>query len=1199
MLLKTEQLRHRATELARRPRIRKIALWSGAIVIAIGLIGSLAAPPLVRYILSKQLTKTLHRDVSIQQVRINPYALSATITGFSVKERQSTSTAFSFDELRVNLELLSIFQRGIVLKELRLEKPYVNLIRNENRTYNFQDLIDEFTSAPAEPAGPRPRFSLNNIEIIDGRIDFDDRPENTKHSISSVRIGVPFISSLPYHADLKVQPAFYALVNGAPIEIAGETTPFKDSLESTLHFELDKVNIPQYVEYSPVELNFKLPSGRLSGKLAAAFRTVKDKSPVFSVSGNLSLQELVLDELGDVPLLRLPQFDVSVEAYDVFNNKATIKAIKAQGLELHLTRGRDGNFNLLSLIRSSSQPAPTGPKAESTPFEYRIDEIVVDTSKLHFTDESPQRPYTTRLDNLHVGVKGLTNETGKKANVELSFQSAAKEQFNHAGTLQLTPLLAEGDIKIEGLQPAAFHPYYQNAIAAEIKEGFLDFSTHYSFEAKADQADVKLADLNATLRALRFELPGTPEPLWRIASLAVKNAMVDVAKKSIVIEALEGRDGSGYLQREPDGAFSYGRLVRSTEPAGKAADKKEEAGWNLETKQIVLDRFRINFDDRAAATPTKVSLSELSVRGENFSNAKNHRGKLRIRGKINNSGMLTLAGTAGANPVNSNFMVEAREIELLPFQSYLTKGLNLSLTAGRIGTKGKLTFDGGAGTAKLNYAGSLQIADFRSVEKNGAQELLKWKSLNLDGIHFALDPMQLRIDEINLDDFYSRLILGADGKINLQNLTTEAKEKPDAEVQTSQPQASVQSAPPANGGQNRINIDKINLRGGNINFSDFFVKPNYSANLTGVQGSISALTPESPGDLDLLAKLDNSAPVEIRGKINPLAKDLYLDIVADAKEIELNPFSPYSVKYVGYGIERGKLSFNVKYKLEARKLTADNKIILNQLTFGERVESPGATKLPVLLAVALLKDRNGVIDVDLPISGSLDDPQFSVGGIVLRIIINIITKAVTAPFTLLAAAFGGGAQELSYIEFDYGQTNLTQATEARIKTLATAMNNRPALKIEIIGRVDPVNDIEGLKRSAVERKLKTQKMKDLVRQGSAPKSLEEVRIEKSEYEKYLKAVYGAETFSKPRNVIGLAKDLPASEMESLIIKNIEITEDDLRELANRRAQAVRERLLAAGELSADRLSVIGAKPATPEDKETTNVKKSRVDFSLK
>jgi hypothetical protein len=290
----------------------------------------------------------------------------------------------------------------------------------------------------------------------------------------------------------------------------------------------------------------------------------------------------------------------------------------------------------------------------------------------------------------------------------------------------------------------------------------------------------------------------------------------------------------------------------------------------------------------------------------------------------------------------------------------------------------------------------------------------------------------------------------------------------------------------------------------------------------------------------------------------------------------------------------------VKYKVENRKLDAQNQIILNQLTFGEKVESPTATKLPVLLAVALLKDRNGVIDVNLPISGSLDSPEFSVGGIILRIIINIITRAVTSPFALLGAAFGGGSGgELSYIEFDYGRANLPESAEAKIKSIASAMNNRPALKLDISGRVDPVNDLEGLKQTSIERKVKAQKMKDLVRQGTAPKSVDEVQVDKAEYERYLKAAYNDESFPKPRNVIGLAKDLPAPEMESLMLKNAQTTDDDLRNLANRRAQVVQERLLATGQVTADRLSIVGAKPVSSEEKEKAKSKLSRVDFSLR
>ena len=467
--------------------------------------------------------------------------------------------------------------------------------------------------------------------------------------------------------------------------------------------------------------------------------------------------------------------------------------------------------------------------------------------------------------------------------------------------------------------------------------------------------------------------------------------------------------------------------------------------------------------------------------------------------------------------------VEAQGIEVVPFQPYLAEQTNFSLTGGEVGTKGILNIEtGGGGALKVNYEGGAQVTDFASVEKDGSQDLLKWKSLDLGGLQFALEPMQLRINDINLAEFYARLILGADGKLNLQKL---AAQKTDASAPEETKEAKPADAPPpAPSGEKQISIGKINLQAGNVYFSDFFVKPNYSANLTGVQGSISELKPDAPGDVAIQAKLDNAAPVDIQGKLNPLSKDLYMDIAADAREIELNPMSPYSIKYVGYGIERGELSFKVKYKVENRKLDAQNQIILNQLTFGEKVESPTATKLPVLLAVALLKDRNGVIDVNLPISGSLDSPEFSVGGIILRIIINIITRAVTSPFTLLGAAFGGGSGgELSYIEFDYGSTNLSSTAEAKIKSLATAMNNRPALKLDISGRVDPVNDIEGLKQTSIERKVKAQKMKDLVRQGTAPKSVDDVQVDKAEYERYLKAAYSDESFSKPRNVIGLAK----------------------------------------------------------------------------
>jgi hypothetical protein len=492
------------------------------------------------------------------------------------------------------------------------------------------------------------------------------------------------------------------------------------------------------------------------------------------------------------------------------------------------------------------------------------------------------------------------------------------------------------------------------------------------------------------------------------------------------------------------------------------------------------------------------------------------------------------------------------------------------------------------------------VADFTTAEKDASQDLLKWQLLSLSGIQLESSPMRLRIDGIDLAGFYSRLVLGADGKLNLQKLAAAESAPQEA---AAGPKATAAPPPPAGASDSvareQVSIGKINLRDGNIDFSDFFVKPNYSANLTGVQGTIAELRPEAPGDLALEAKLDNAAPVDIRGKINPFAEELFMDIKARASEIELSPFSPYSGKYIGYGIAKGQLTFNVAYKLENRKLDAQTQFILNQLTFGEKIESPTATNLPVTLAVALLKDRNGVIEVGLPISGTLDDPQFSIGGIVWRLIVNIITRAVTSPFALLGAAFGGGGAELSYIEFDAGRSTISQSAEAKIKSLAAAMTNRPGLRLEITGRIDPTGDPDGLKRALLENKVRAQKFKELARQGTAPKSVDEVQVAKDEYERYLRAAYNAESFPKPRNVIGLNRSLPVAEMETLMLQHTSVNDDDLRALANQRAQAVRERLLGAG-IAADRLFIVaGAKTPEKSDSAAAKARGSRVEFALR
>ncbi len=1213
---------------ARTPRARRLGWWILGIVAAVGIIGFLVVPPIAKHYLVETLSKELKREVTIESLRFNPYTLAVTVRGFVMKDRTGPEPALTFEELYVNASLGSLFRLAPVLDEIRLTKPHLRVVRNADRTYNFQDLIDEALRKPKPKSeGPPPKFALYNIEVAGGRIDFDDRPEKNQHTVDDLRIGIPFLSTIPTDAEIKVQPLLAAKVNGSPFQLTGETRPFKDTRETTLKIDLDALQLPKYVDYSPVPVRFKLPSGQLDTRLTLAFTTAGDKPQMLALSGDVALTRLAVQDLSAAPVLALPALRIAIGSLDAIGRKADVKSVEIEGVEVHLARLKTGELNVLKLAPDLPPSEPQAAAAPAAPFVFTVGEVRLRDGKVHVLDEVPAKPYRVVLQNIAASVQGLSNVRDAKAAVKLGFETDAKGTFAYDGTVELAPIRAGGKVDLTGVRLGALYPYYESVVNLEVADGTLDAATRFEIALDGGKLEGRLSELAAAIKSLQLRFPGEKEPLWRLPLLQVEDGAVDLAKRSVVLGEVSGREGAGKVLRDADGELEFARLLKTPPGPGKPAAAAEGGEWTLLTKRARLEQFAVRFEDRTTPTPVKVQISGLDVLGEDVSNARGAKGKVTVRGTVNKTGRFTIAGPLATNPVAGRLNVELRTIDLVPFVPYVEQALNLGLTGGAVSAKGLLDLDLPAGAKpRVGYAGDLSVTDFASVDKPAGQDLLKWKSLAVAGIKSTLEPLRVDVGEITLADFYSRLIVNADGTINLQGLArapgappggkpaaeAPAAATPGAQTQAAAPpagneaqaaaaparpaadteakiaEAAKAAAPPPN-----ITIGKISLQGGNINFSDFFVRPNYSANLTGVGGSVTAITPDSPGAVMLRGKVDNTAPLEIDGRINPLARDLFLDIKASATDIELPPLSPYAVKYAGYGIERGKLSVKVKYLVENRKLAAENNVYLDQLTFGEKVESPTATKMPVLLAVALLKDRNGVIDINLPVGGSLDDPQFSVGGIIIQVIVNLIVKAVTAPFALIGAMFGGG-EELAYLEFRPGSAELDGADETKLKSVAKALTERPGLKLDVAGRVVPESDREGLKRAAVENQVKAQKVKELGKGTAAP---EGIRIEPGEYPKYLTAAYKDARFTKPRNAVGIARDLPVPEMEKLMLENAAASDDDLRQLGNRRAQAAKDWLVAKGGVPAERVFLVAPKVGAEGIKDKG--KPERVDFALK
>jgi uncharacterized protein involved in outer membrane biogenesis len=1409
--------------------LKKFLIGAAIFFVVFTIVGFFVLPPILKSVLTKKLSENLHREVTINQIKTNPYTLSITARGFMVKDRNSSEPFVSCDEIFLDFQSLSIIRMALIVREIRLTNPYIKMSHHQDMSYNFSDLIEKKESKPPEKEKPKPlRFSLNNIKIENGSIDFSDEPKQIKHTVRELTIGIPFLSNFPYYIQRYVQPHFSAKINGTPYTIQGKTKPFAESRESSFDINIKDLDIPYYLAYAPMKMNFKIVSAYLDTQAKISFIETKDKKPSIRVEGNVSLKKIAADDMHNKPLLRLPLLDVFIAPSEPLSKIIHLSRISIQSPEVQIQRDGKGALNVQSLLPGEKEAKPTPEKKESQiPLSIDVDEVRIAEGKIAFSDLSRNKPFKTILNPIELKVDHFSSAKDKKTAYALSVTSEAKEKIKLEGEFSVEPLWAEGGLEIKAVPIKKYSPYYEDQILFNIEEGRLDFSTRYKYIKGEKEPEISLWGLSVILNSLKFKRPDEEEDFLKIPLLSVKDTLVDLTQKKLTIGTFSTEKGNLICNRLKNGDFDllklFPRSLPKEEPGKQEKVKEEEKKWIVALGRLFIDQYTVKMGDLSLSQPAMLTGEKITLRGENISTAKNASGKLslsfqldqtgtlltkntividplKIQGsfevkhlllkkyapyyqdrilfdiedgdldlstnyqyskrdrdseaklsglsvllrslrlkkrdeeeeflniptltlqntgldlnkkeisvgdfstqkgallvrrlkdgelnlqtlfpepakreerhgkrearttqanagqaekpwvfklgkisvdeyqikvedqtpsepvtamvdeiqlkannlstaegqkgnaslalRLNQRGAISTEGTVGINPISANLKMSLKDIEVKPFQPYFTDKVKITVTDGALSTTGTFTLGlSDKKELKATYSGEASLNHFASIDKLTAEDFFKMESLAFNDIHFDSVPFSMEIKGIALSDFYAHLLINPEGRLNLQEIMAkeEATKGPPSKKESPPPEKKGVESPKEKEPPKNIKIGTITLQGGRIDFSDKSVTPEFSAKLSEIGGGVSGLSSEetSLADLELRTKLNDYAPLEITGKINPLKQDLYVDLKARFKDMDLSPMTPYSGKYAGYTIQKGKLSFDLKYLIEKRKLDARNVIFLDQFTFGDKVESPHATKLPVKLAIALLKDRKGEIKLDIPVSGSLDDPKFSVFGIILKIIVNLIAKAATSPFALLGAVLGGG-EEMSYLEFDYGVAKIGEAATKKIDTLVKALSDRPALKLDIEGHVDLEKDREALKQLFFQRKSKAEKLKEMVKKGAPPVPVDEVKIEPKEYEKYLRMAYKEEKFPKPRNFLGIAKKLPVPEMEKLMLTHIEVKESDLRSLASQRAMSVKDAILKSGKVEPERVFILEPKSLAPEKKE--KLKNSRVDFTLK
>jgi hypothetical protein len=890
----------------------------------------------------------------------------------------------------------------------------------------------------------------------------------------------------------------------------------------------------------------------------------------------ISIEGLVLTEPGsDQSFVSFKQLSFHISPRSVWEWAPVVTGLELDSPKVALVRMLDGSFNYADLMIDEAQSVEIKSPGEAAtePPRFALNNLVIRDGEFSFTDRSkPEVIHTIREFELALPFLGNTPALADrfvKPHLSMRIDDA--------------PIVATGEVKpfaksldtslelaLNNIDLPFYAVYLPHVRRFKIESGHLSLDLKLAYRVRDDEVPELTLNGTVVLSALRVR-DQRDRDLFFLPLARVTIERAALFSKEIEISTIDIYDLELFIDRGRDGIWNHTRLANDpifkTSPSDERGDLDVPQSRAGSSPQVTVDSLRlrdgkVHFLDQAMNGSFKKEIHTINLDLDTVSLKPGNISPFKLSlvtegGSAKRNGQLQIAGEIALQPFSLSAHLESHNLQLAGLEPYLPPTLSAYFASGHIDSELDLQLQTVAGSPVINVTGEVGVRALRLREPVLQSDILAWENLQLSGLQLeiASGPIALHLNEVVLNNFIAKVLVTRDGQVNLQHAVSqdaipadnlEVKKGSEVEPDLVQVENTPESSPAP-----MISIDTIILQDGTFSFFDEHMKKSFRSELTQLGGRISGLNSVSgiPADIDLRGSLNNVSPLKITGDLNPFGDGLYADFKIRFDAIDLTQVTPYSGTYLGYTIEKGKLYLDLDYKIDGAQLNAGNNVFLDQFTFGDKVESDKATGLPVKLAVALLKDRKGEIKLDLPVSGSLDDPQFSIVGVTFTIIKNLLVKAITSPFALLSALIGGG-EDFSAVYFELGSAELSQAEQGKLTKLVEALQERPGLRVEVSGYIDAENDPEGYRRVELERKIHELSGKPI-----------DALLSDRDRSRALNKVYRRASFPKPRNVFGMVKGLPDAEMEKLILANSPAGEDAMQALAEQRAKRVVDHLI--------------------------------------
>ncbi|MDD5412673.1 MAG: DUF748 domain-containing protein, partial [Methylobacter sp.] len=807
-----------------------------------------------------------------------------------------------------------------------------------------------------------------------------------------------------------------------------------------------------------------------------------------------------------------------------------------------------------------------------------IAKLSITEGKLDWEDAHFKHPEKETAYPINLIIENFTTQADKQSNFGLTLELISGGKLDWQGEIGLNPLSSSGHLKLEKVQlPRIRALALQDFVQLDLQGYELfeaDYKAHYvdnKFNVNLNQGKFELLDFQVSQNS-------QDKPLVKMVRFAVQGIGFNLEKHELTVESISANDADFKAWLDPEGVFSYQPLLPIAKAEETSGEPVEKTSWSIKVNNIALNNCGLTFEDQTLKKPITITAKPINFQLTNFNNEAGASLPFQLSVGVNGTGSVKLDGNTVIEPLSAQIAVDVKDIALENFQAYVDKFARLDVI------DGTLTVDGKVSVAKsaqdelaVKFTGNSQIARLLTRDQLNNKDFVKWENLTLNGIDADFPANQYSAETLVIDRPYARVIINKDKTVNFGDIVIADKSKPTAVVKVAKSAQPDMQKP-------KFKLGKIQVIDGSSDFADLSLILPFAAQIKSLDGGASGISSEQKSTIKAALKGNayDLAPVDIKGEISPYLGDYNVTVNFTGMPMPL--ISSYMVQFAGYKVEKGKMSLGLNYKVVDKVLTASNNILIDQLELGEKVENPNAVSLPLELAVALMKDSDGKIKIDVPITGSLEDPQFSVSHLIVDALVNAISKVISSPFRELASLIGS-EQDLSTISFAAGDAVLTKQQISKLDDLAKALKARPVLKLEIKGTAFQEQDWPAVSDDALYDQLKRIKAAEINKQGGRKIRSEYVEISDQDYRRLMEQLFVEKfplmvekSFLGTTRLVGSKADTNTDEFYAVAKEKlsaiIKPEEQRLKGLAAERAQAIANYIVKKGGIANERVFIL-------------------------